>query len=393
VSAAAAPKPAMHYGRLISEPLLGALAAGGPLHSVMAWRQEDLVLRDVQLRHEPKGPASWVSLYLGLTSILDIVERAGEFRLRAHPTHRARGQFGDSWDSWQSLGVLTQRWPKVQDYLSRIVHEVDHRWLDSEGKVHALLAASANTGFSVINREASISFSNQPTKKKLVDGWTKAVGQALDTGDTSPWLTALRAKKLGTSPDFLAVDDAGRLLVIEAKPATAAAGIVGAPAQVGLYAAMYAAWLDQVGDAGTAELTAELVQRRRLGLVPGLAERFLAARPQVVPVLAIGPGVVSPEVWERVRSVAQALSSSALSQGVAPLEVLRLTVDGTPTPVDLQAAALSQPAVTSDDLAISSYSQRARSAAVAWKLGLEPPEARADGAYGGTGVRYPFCLP
>jgi hypothetical protein len=47
----------MHHGRVISDALLNALSEDGPLHGAIAWRNEDLWLRDVQLRKEPKGLA------------------------------------------------------------------------------------------------------------------------------------------------------------------------------------------------------------------------------------------------------------------------------------------------------------------------------------------------
>ncbi len=61
----------------MSPPLLQALAPDGPLRGVISWRNADPGLRDVQLRREPKGTASWVSLYLGLTSVLDVYEEDG----------------------------------------------------------------------------------------------------------------------------------------------------------------------------------------------------------------------------------------------------------------------------------------------------------------------------
>ena len=396
VAPAGAPgKATLHYDRVVSSTLLDALRPAGALHSAVSWRHGDVRLRDVQLRKQPKGPASWVSLYLGLTSVLDIYEQRGLFRLDAHATHRAAaGGFDPSWRSWQTLEELSRQWRRVESYLDRVVHKVHPRWLDSEGRVHALIAGSAPTGFSVVNREASIAFANQPTKDRLCAGWEQTVKQALSlTRRTEPWWTALSDRRTGTSPDFIALDDAGRLLVIEAKPATAAAGITWGPAQVTFYAAMYAAWLTEAGEAAQASLRQQLEQRRALGLVADDGERSLGAPPEVVPVLAIGPGMVSPEAWSRLAAVADAVAGQF--PGVAPLEVCRLAADGRPRPVDLAALVSSYPADTQDDVDASDYQDRARAAAVAWKLSspLLPEHARADGPYGGSGNLYPFCLP
>lgn len=384
----------MYYGRLVSDALFQALSEDGPIRGAIRWRNEDLGLRDVQLRKEPKASVSWASLYVGLTSVLDICERADKFRLRAHATHRAAADFDDSWMAWQTMEEMKARWPSVEGYLGRVVKTVHPRWLESEGRVHALIANSTRSGFSVINREASISFANQAIKTALCGQWASATQLAMAAaGETSLWWLALAAKKLGTSPDFIAVDDKGRLLVIEAKPASAAAGITWGPAQVGYYAAMYAEWVKEAGAAARSTIQLELVQRRKLGLLPEGPDRSLADLPIVVPVLAIGPGVTSPEAWGRLAAVNAALTATPKSgDAVAPLEVWRLAADGTPRPVDLSTAATSYPTNTQDDLDQSSYQDRARAAAVAWKLTL-PAEAQPDGPYGPSGNLYPFCLP
>ncbi len=237
----------LHQDRVVSPALLDALALGGPLEGVVAWRNNDPGLQDVQLRREPKGRASWASLYLGLTSVLDVYEPHGRFRLKAHKTQREAGGFRADWLSWQSLPELKQRWGGIVAYLERVEPLVQARWTQTEGGTHGLIAGRLRAG-TVFQREASLSFLDQPTKDELVGQWRSGLLDALSsTGRTEPWWRAVEATRRGTSPDFLAVDDQGRLLVIEAKPASAAAGVVGSPVQMGLYAAMYAEWLRKVG--------------------------------------------------------------------------------------------------------------------------------------------------
>jgi len=384
----------MHFDRVVSQNLLDALRPDGPLHGAVTWCAGDPSLRDLQLRRAPKGPTSWASLYVGLTSVLDVVEQHGQFRVTAHTTHRAAGGFNAAWGAWQSIGDLTAAWPEVRGYLDAAAAKVHGRWTDSEGRVHALLSTSPHTGVTLINRETSVSFSNQPTKDQLCEGWATALTALLRAdGRSEPWWINQLEKRLGTSPDFLAVDDAGRLLVIEAKPASAAAGITWSPAQVTFYSTMYAAWLAEAGEAARTSLEQQLSQRRTLGLVPGDADRQLAWPPIVVPVLAIGPGMVSPEVWGRLDAVATTLRPAA--SGLAPLEIWRLTSDGHPRVVDQKTMVLSYPVATQDDMNTSTYEDRARAAAVAWKLTSPdlPEPARADGPYGGKANLYPFCLP
>jgi hypothetical protein len=133
-------------------------------------------------------------------------------------------------------------------------------------------------------------------------------------------------RHLGTSPDFLAVDRDGRLLVIEAKPAHALEGIVWGPAQVRFHAELMARVLTCWPQAVPA-LNTMLDQRVGLGLTNVLAPPVMPATP-VVPVLAIGDGAPSPAAQDRSRRVADAVSGATGSARVAPLEVWKLDCRG-----------------------------------------------------------------
>lgn len=382
---------ATHFRRTVSTHLLEALAPSGPLDRLLAFRAADPALRDLQLRREPKGSASWASLYVGLTSVLDVVERGGQFLLRAHGTYRAStAGWLPKWEALRPLNDLVEDWPDVLGYLDAVVGMVNPRWTDVEGAVHALIVGSSRTGFDVVNREASISFRNRAAlKNALAHAYPPhAVRAAWSAG--AAWQRALAASHWGTSPDVVAVDDQGRLLVVEAKPASAASGITRAPVQVAVYAGLWRAWLHEHGEAARDELEGQLAQRRRLGLLASGGSRRLAWPPVVVPVVAIGPGVVSPEVWARVAAVADSLSPP---DGVEPLEVLRLAGDGTPRVVALTPDGNATRADTDEDRRTSSYQDRARAHAVAWKLAHLAGPARQDGPYGSGGDVYPFCLP
>lgn len=377
------------YARTVSDALLGALS--GPLAGVLAWRRGDLDLRDVQLRREPKGTRSWASLYLGLTSVLDVDEHKGRFRLRAHTTHQDAVDNAVAWGLWQSADELAAAWPDVLDYLDLIKDNVHARWTESEGRVHALVANGVHHGFAVANREASVSFRDQQVKDARCGGWADELKRAAATGRTDePWWAALDGLNLGTSPDFLAVDAAGRLLVLEAKPASAAYGLVWSPLQVGLYAQMWAALLHEVPTT-RAQIEAELAQRKSLGLLPAGALTELMEPLQVVPVVGVGPGVVSPEVWRRLRAVALHAATAPGAESLQPLEVWRLSTTKGPDVWRWADPAEAGPLPRQEDLAVSTYTERARAAAVAWKLQALPSSAQADGSYGGGGP-YPFCL-
>jgi hypothetical protein len=382
----------LRYSRVVSNALVQALQ--GPLRDVVAWRDADLQLRDVQLRREPKGRRSWVTLYLGLTSVLDVDELGGNFRCRAHPTHQERGAFDPSWSEWRALPEFLDVWPDIWGYLDSVVHRVDRQWTEAEGRVHALLGNGTQPGLTIIDREASVAFRDQGTKDRLLQTWRAPLLAALaGVGDGAAWSGPVTSTPFGTSPDFIAVDGDGRLLVLEAKPATATAGIVRGPAQVRLYAAMYAEWFAQDPDA-VAVLNTELAQRQSVGLLPPDARTTLAEPVTIVPVLAIGPGVTSPEAWARLRAVQHAVHEAGPSlPHTEALEVWRLS--RTTAPSLWRYEESEAPVLRDEDLAESTYAERARARAVSWRA-LALPEAVGDGPYpprAGEVNRYPFCLP
>ncbi len=374
--------PLQAYDRRVSPALLEALR--GPLASLLTFRALDPSLRDVQLRREPWGTRSWASLYLGLTSVLDVDEHAGKFRLRAHDTHKKRGHFDESWTLWRTLDQLVVLWPEVEQYLDRVQHRINRKWLDAEGRVHALIANTVASGMTVLNREASHHFVDSPVRDARKEGWRLPLEQGLAAADDgSPWWSGVREVAFGTSPDFLAVDAEGRLLVVEAKPAQALAGIVRGPAQVAFYAAMWAAWLAVDGDVD--RLEEELAQRAALGLLPPGAPMTIARPVKVVPVLAIGPGSISAEAWPRLQAVARAVHG--LVPATQALEVVLLDADGAPLRWDWQDPDGTPPATHPEKPEHVPWAQRAITAATTWKLDVLGVEQ--DGKLGkGTPLSY-----
>jgi hypothetical protein len=140
------------------------------------------------------------------------------------------------------------------------------------------------------------------------------------------WPGEKRALRLGSSPDVLAVNDAGQVLVIEAKPANATSGIVRGPVQVRLYGELFARWLSADASA-IGSISRMLNQRVELKLSRPLTTA-LAADVVVVPVLAIGGGVRSRVVKDRCLHVAEAIENVPSSVRLRPLQIWLLGEHG-----------------------------------------------------------------
>ena len=297
------------FDRVVSHELLSVLAAG-VLHPLIDRRNANLAELDVQLRR--KSGDSWVSLYAGLTTVLDVHEGGGAFWLKAHRTHRSAGGFDPAWFTKRSLASLKEIWPEVERYVDRALAKVDRHHIELEGKVHAAMCSGQASSYRVINREADPSFASGLERTRFVQATGAPIWQAVRADrNPEPWWPGRRyeknPKRFGTSPDILAIDDAGRLLVIEAKPPGALEGIAWGPAQVGFYGSMFGELFKRNRD-GASVISRMLEQRVALGLTePGRMD--LAAPLRIVPVLAIGAGHASYQALSRACLVQNAIST------------------------------------------------------------------------------------
>jgi hypothetical protein len=299
----------MTFVRAVSDVLMTALATG-VLHSLIEMRDADPAVLDVQLRRIRSD--SWVSLYAGLTTVLDVHESGGNVWLKAHRTHGRAGGFDLTWFEKRSMASLEAIWPKVQGYATRALAKVDPHHIELEGKVHAAMCAGQASAYRVINREADPSFATGLERADFVQATGARIWDAV-TADPNleRWWPGIRykdnPKRFGTSPDILAIDNAGRLLVIEAKPPSALEGIAWGPAQVAFYGSMFGELFKRNAEAST-DITRMLEQRVRLGLTrPGRLD--LASPLRIVPVLAIGAGHASYQAIARACLVQNAISA------------------------------------------------------------------------------------
>jgi hypothetical protein len=318
----------MRYDRRVSEALLNAIEDEGPLAGLIDVVRADRGTRDLQLRRA-RGVECWATLYVGLTKVLDIKERNGQFRLDAHPTYTSLPEFDVTWRQWQDLADLQNTWYAVLTYVEAAIASVRAEFTNGEGAVQAALLSGAAEQFRTIDREVVLAHTNTASRNATLNPVEIALNEALGAAnDGAPWWPGARSRvSFGGELDVLAIDEAGRLLTIEVKPANTVAGIAKSPAQVALYATLWSMWLDET-DESEHVLQGMLDQRARLGLGrPGPAP----TPESVVPVVAIGPGKLSKEALPRLRQVAQAVQPVLQARpSVQPLEVWLVDEQGCP---------------------------------------------------------------
>jgi hypothetical protein len=324
------PKTNVYFDRRISTRLL-ALLRDGPLTPLLARRHDSPDQFDVLLGGAPHTSICFASLYYGLTTILTVEEsKQNGLRLDTHLTHRTRGVFDEQWREWQTPEGIGRIWPDVECYLNRVRPTVDPRWNGLEGPVQTSMCIGTTEAYRVIGREANVGFRNTTVQQAVVTALNAVINTAVQPLEAM--VNWLRKKNPGTGADLLAVDPAGRLLVIEIKPASATGGISWAPAQARLYAELFAHWAERTSDA--AEILNEMLdQRVELGLTPAAAQG-VGHPPRIIPVVAVGPGKRSSQALPRLGQMAESLAAvPTLSPAIDPLQVWLLDEHGHPQEV------------------------------------------------------------
>ncbi len=101
----------LHYDRRLDDEFLEHFKPGGIASSLASYARSAPYPLDLQFSRDPKGAQQHVTLYAGLTAVLNVV-RAGEgFRLSAHPTWaRPKYHWSPDWQSARDLDWWKLRW-------------------------------------------------------------------------------------------------------------------------------------------------------------------------------------------------------------------------------------------------------------------------------------------
>jgi hypothetical protein len=305
------------YDRRLTKDMRSALMPSRPMHELVAltddprWNAKAV---DLHFRADSKRPGyATATLYVGISKVLDVEgRREGEafqvklkrqmgpsFKLGPEPLDPTFGH-------WQSLADIESDWAAVSTYLHAALTAVPPS-ATHEGAIQAKLAHGGSK-FALVDREVMASFRDEPTAREQLAfaaaPIAKAVAGLHAAGET--WV-----KPPNTSQgklDALAVDEEGRVLVIEVKPAVASlAGTT--PAQVALYLRLLEAWVEQDESHAAAVIEGMLEQRVAVGLLDVAPE--LRRPVELLPVVALG-GEISDRgrkiLNQRMKLLADALA-------------------------------------------------------------------------------------
>ena len=304
----------MRYDRRVPDELLKALEPGGFAHSLVEFGGSGMWALDLQLRGLGETKKQYrATLYVGTTKVLDLHLTGQLFALSAHPTFASQANGWDpAWAQRHDDRWFADGWAEVDNYLQVVIEKIVRAGTYvKEGMVQAAIGRFPSTDFTVIDREAIVSFGSQPEKdackKELAARWL----DALKRPDPPAWWKT-KPTRLGDECDALAVSNAGEVLAIEVKPHTAPdKDIAWSVLQAGMYADLFQRWADHAGGKAHEVLHDMAAQRKRIGLAGGTAIK-LAAPIRVRPVVALDRRAAT-SAKEKLAQVRAHLASAGLA--------------------------------------------------------------------------------
>ncbi len=278
----------------------------------------------MQFRRNPKTAAQHASLYVGLTTVLDVHWKPGAVKLAAHRVFHPSG-FQAAWTAWTAIGEAAALAAAVDDYLDAVIPEAAAGRAAVEGAVQAAVSSFDSANRVMLDREVLLHFRDTPTKQRVMDSVTADLRLALSAAP----VPGARPATLGGRCDLLAIDSAGQLLAVEVKP-RGASTITWAPAQAIVYARLFNKWLQHDPDA--AEILSGMIeQRKRLNLIKSQTP-VLPSRPEVIPIVAVQRGG-SQELRDRLFTVRRHLSDQGIDEA-SQLQVYEVTLAGRLVPAN-----------------------------------------------------------
>ena len=312
------------YDRRVDPDFLDLFDARGAFRTLTEYACKARYPVDLQFRRNPKTAAQHASLYVGLTTVLDVHWKPGAVKLAAHPTFHPSG-FQAAWMSWTAIGEAAARAGTVDGYLDAVIPKAAAGRAAVEGAVQAAVSSFDSANRVMLDREGLLHFRDTPTKQRVMDSVTADLRLALSTAP----VPGARPAALGGRCDLLAIDSAGRLLAVEVKP-KGAPTITWAPAQAIVYARLFNIWLQHDPDA--AEILSGMIeQRKRLNLIKSQTP-VLPARPGVIPIVAVQRGM-SQELRDRLFTVQRHLTDQGIDEA-SQLRVYEVTLAGRLLPAD-----------------------------------------------------------
>lgn len=198
----------IRYDRRVSQEFLAHFRKGGVAHSLTEYAAKARYPVDLQMRHNPKTGADHASLYVGLTSVLNVVAKAkpvSSLALTAHKTW-SEGPYGFNlgWHDAVPADDWTKRWIEVEEYLEKVIPSASVTHGQTEGAVQAAASAFSDGSRVMLDREVTPHFLDTLVKKSVLgpisEGLVGAFGQGQSGAGQAPGLVRGRMRPARARP-------------------------------------------------------------------------------------------------------------------------------------------------------------------------------------------------
>jgi hypothetical protein len=310
----------MYYDRRVPKELLDLLLPDGSLGWLVPWLSSAPAAAaagaHVQTRWARGGRSGGgIQLYLGRTSPLEILGRPrGRLELKADATYRRMSPalFAANLDT-AGLATLSTA---LREHVERAAREAPRSFLGGEAIVHAGLMrhygplATEDAPFVALDSEARMGFASKGDRSRLEGQLAERVGIPA-------------TEKLPSKLDLVAVDHAGRLLLVEVK--VDAAGLHRAAWQAAVHVARFRELLTLDPSWFREKLGGLAADKVRVGLVGRARVPSFEIAPAITPVIA-APDARADWASEWRRQIAPVVEASR--RWLDGLRLWRLAADG-----------------------------------------------------------------
>ena len=272
------------FKRIVSQEILDVL--NGPLAGVVSFVREQPSPPMFDLR---LGMGNNARLYYAGYLALEISGGKHGLCLKVGDPRRPGSGFNPEWCDRLEAAKWVGEVPAVIAYLEKIPAfvEAEVKRPMREGAVQGRLCAARHDSMTIVDRESQFSFEGEAggSSKRVIAEVAMPIAEALDAElEPASW-THTRKLEPGGELDCLAVDEVGRLLTIEVKPATEMGTGAWAAPQALIYAQLFDLWIRKDPVAARETLEGMIEQRVALGLSAPVS---LDPEIPVVPVVAFG---------------------------------------------------------------------------------------------------------
>ena len=172
----------LHYDRRATAGFLAHFLHGGVAESLAEYARYAPYPVDLQMRKNPKTGAEHATLYVGLTSVLQVTRIKGDLlRLHGHKNLAGKHTFDPAWSNPMTAKELTPRWRAVEGYLEDVIPLASAKHANKEGAVQAAVSVFSTGERVMVDREVALNFKDTSTKARIFEEITAPYLDAVKT--------------------------------------------------------------------------------------------------------------------------------------------------------------------------------------------------------------------